>query len=148
MFKLFRKWQRRPQELPQEVLEYKTQCESLVNKYESLLDRISNYMQSEERMLRSEEDPVPSEKPQETGIFQLLLIKGELHRITDECDQLMTQGLGQPTEIILQKEAMELLIGQLQSLRQYSDQIEEALLDFEEKLLEMEEIASTRSLCN
>ncbi len=43
---------------------------------------------------------------------------------------------------------MELLISQLQNLRQYSDQIEEALLDFEEKLMEMEELASTRGLRN
>jgi hypothetical protein len=41
-----------------------------------------------------------------------------------------------------------LLISQLQNLRQYSDQIEEALLNFEEKLMEMEELASTRGLCN
>jgi hypothetical protein len=43
---------------------------------------------------------------------------------------------------------MELLISQLQNLRQYSDQIEEALLNFEEKLMEMEELASTRGLRN
>jgi hypothetical protein len=41
-----------------------------------------------------------------------------------------------------------LLIGQLQNLRQYSDQIEEALLDFEEKLMEVEELASNRGLRN
>jgi hypothetical protein len=77
-----------------------------------------------------------------------LTIKGELLRITEECDKLMYKGFREPTIAPLQKEAMELLISQLQNLRQYSDQIEEALLDFEEKLMEMEELASTRGLRN
>ena len=148
MFQLLRKWQRRSQELPEDIIDYKHQCEQLVNKYETLLDQISQYMQTEERLLGKEETEVVTPAPQDTGIFELLTIKGELLRITEECDKLMNKGFREPTIAPLQKEAMELLISQLQNLRQYSDQIEEALLDFEEKLMEMEELASTRGLRN
>jgi prefoldin subunit 5 len=148
MFQLLRKWQRRSQELPEDIIDYKHQCEQLVNKYETLLDQISQYMQTEERILGKEQAEVVIPTPQDTGIFELLTIKGELLRITEECDKLMNKGFREPTIAPLQKEAMELLIGQLQNLRQYSDQIEEALLDFEEKLMEMEELASTRGLRN
>ena len=148
MFQLLRKWQRRSQELPEDIIDYKHQCEQLVNKYETLLDQISQYMQTEERILGKEETEVVAPPPQDTGIFELLTIKGELLRITEECDKLMNKGFREPTIAPLQKEAMEMLISQLQNLRQYSDQIEEALLDFEEKLMEMEELASTRGLRN
>ena len=148
MFQLLRKWQRRSQELPEDIIDYKHQCEQLVNKYETLLDQISQYMQTEERILGKEEPEIVAPPPQDTCIFELLKIKGELLRITEECDQLMNKGFREPTISPLQKEAMELLISQLQNLRQYSDQIEEALLDFEEKLMEMEELASTRGLRN
>ena len=148
MFQLLRKWQRRSQELPEDIIDYKHQCEQLVNKYETLLDQISQYMQTEERILGKEQAEVVVPPPQDTGIFELLTIKGELLRITEECDKLMNKGFREPTIEPLQKEAMELLISQLQNLRQYSDQIEEALLDFEEKLMEMEELASTRGLRN
>jgi DNA repair exonuclease SbcCD ATPase subunit len=148
MFQLLRKWQRRSQELPEDIIDYKHQCEQLVNKYETLLDQISQYMQTEERILGKEEAEITPPPPQDMGIFELLTIKGKLLRITEECDQLMNKGFREPTIAPLQKEAMELLIGQLQNLRQYSDQIEEALLDFEEKLMEMEELASNRGLCN
>ena len=148
MFQLLRKWQRRSQELPEDIIDYKHQCEQLVNKYETLLDQISQYMQTEERILGKEQAEVVAPPPQDTGIFELLTIKSELLRITEECDKLMDKGFREPTTVPLQKEAMELLISQLQNLRQYSDQIEEALLDFEEKLMEMEELASTRGLRN
>lgn len=148
MFQLLRKWQRRSQELPEDIIDYKHQCEQLVNKYETLLDQISQYMQTEERILGKEEAEITPPLPQDMGIFELLTIKGKLLRITEECDQLMNKGFREPTIAPLQKEAMELLIGQLQNLRQYSDQIEEALQDFEEKLMEMEELASNRGLCN
>jgi len=148
MFRLLRKWQRRSQKLPEDIIDYKHQCEQLVNKYETLLDQISQYMQTEERLLGKEETEVVAPAPQDTGIFELLTIKGELLRITEECDKLMNKGFREPTIAPLQKEAMELLIGQLQNLRQYSDQIEEALLDFEEKLMEVEELASNRGLRN
>ena len=55
MFQLLRKWQRRSQELPEDIIDYKHQCEQLVNKYETLLDQISQYMQTEERILGKEE---------------------------------------------------------------------------------------------
>ena len=148
MFQLLRKWPRRSQELPEDIIDYKHQCEQLVNKYETLLDQISQYMQTEERILGKEEPEIVAPPPQDTGIFELLAIKGELLHITKECDQLMNKGFRAPAIAPLQKEAMELLISQLQNLRQYSDQIEEALLNFEEKLMEMEELASTRGLRN
>ena len=50
MFQL-RKWQRRSQELPEDIIDYKHQCEQLVNKYETLLDQISQYMQTEDASL-------------------------------------------------------------------------------------------------
>ncbi len=148
MFRLLRKWQRRSQKLPEDIIDYKHQCEQLVNKYETLLDQISQYMQTEERILGKEQAEVVTSPPQDAGIFELLTIKSELLRITEECDKLMNKGFREPAIAPLQKEAMELLISQLQNLRQYSDQIEEALLNFEEKLMEMEELASTRGLCN
>ena len=55
MFQLLRKWQRRSQELPEDIIDYKHQCEQLVNKYETLLDQISQYMQTEERILGKEQ---------------------------------------------------------------------------------------------
>ena len=58
MFQLLRKWQRRSQELPEDIIDYKHQCEQLVNKYETLLDQISQYMQTEERILGKEETEV------------------------------------------------------------------------------------------
>jgi hypothetical protein len=58
MFQLLRKWQRRSQELPEDIIDYKHQCEQLVNKYETLLDQISQYMQTEERILGKEQAEV------------------------------------------------------------------------------------------
>ena len=92
MFQLLRKWQRRSQELPEDIIDYKHQCEQLVNKYETLLDQISQYMQTEERILGKEETEVVAPPSQDTGIFELLTIKGELLRITEECDKLMNKG--------------------------------------------------------
>jgi prefoldin subunit 5 len=153
MLKLLRKLQgHRASELSDDILAYKRKCEGLVQEYESLLDRISNYMQTQERLLGTDaEPPVARPAPEirdDTSIFRLLQIKEELGQITRECDDLMSEGRLRPKTIELQEEAMSLLLGQLQSLRQYSDQIEEALLDFEEKLLELEEVASTNALCN
>ena len=78
MFQLLRKWQRRSQELPEDIIDYKHQCEQLVNKYETLLDQISQYMQTEERILGKEQAEVVVPPLQDTGIFELLTIKGEL----------------------------------------------------------------------
>ena len=75
MFQLLRKWQRRSQELPEDIIDYKHQCEQLVNKYETLLDQISQYMQTEERILGKEQAEVVVPPPQDTGIFELLTIK-------------------------------------------------------------------------
>lgn len=138
--------------LPGEIAEYKDACEQLIYKYEHLLQQISDYMSNNHDVLAINEQkikPPPDDSDKfHLNSFLFLSIKKELSQITQECDSLLEQGTHRLVTVQDPGKAMNILISQLKELRTYSDQIEEALLDFEEKLMEMEELVASRSLHN
>ncbi len=137
----------------QEISDYKESCDELVGKYEHLLKQISEYMQENQVVLRSFEQngrllpQAPSDQVQ-LNTFSLLSIKDELVQITSECESLLSRGSSHLNTNTAYEKTIEVLLSQLRELRRYSEQIEEALGEFEDKLLKMEEVLSEHSLCN
>jgi len=137
----------------EEIKSYKTACDSLVSKYETLLKQISEYMQENQQPLHTfeQEGQFPangfSEEVQ-LNTFSLLSIKDELINITDECEHLLHQGSTQLSSYSPYEKTVKALLVQLKELRKYSEQIEDALEEFEDKLLKMEEVLSANSLWN
>lgn len=136
-----------------EVKMYKDFCDVLVGKYETLLQQISDYMQENQQPLRSfeKEGQILTDDFLENfqlNTFSLLAIKDELTNITDECDTLLYQGSTQLSHYAPYEKTVEALLNQLKQLRKYSEQIEGALGELEDKLLKMEEILSANSLWN
>ncbi len=137
----------------EEIKSYKTACGSLVNKYKTLLKQISEYMQENQQPLHTfeQEDQFPANGFSEgfqLNTFSLLSIKDELTNITHECEHLLHQGSTQFSSYSPYEKTIEALLAQLKELRKYSEQIEGALEEFEDKLLKMEEVLSANSLWN
>ncbi|MBF0280305.1 MAG: hypothetical protein HQM13_21080 [SAR324 cluster bacterium] len=137
----------------EEIKTYKTACDSLVGKYETLLKQISEYMQENQQPLDNfeQEGQIPSDKLTENfhlNTFSLLSIKDELTHITHECEDLLQQGSTQLSNYSPYEKTVEALLTQLKELRKYSEQIGGALGEFEDKLLKMEEVLSANSLWN
>ena len=136
-----------------EVKQYKNACETLVGKYEGLLKQISNYMEDSQKPLHSfEKDglfaPEVALEQFQLNTFSLLAIKEELGKITHECETLLHHGSIQLSHCSPYEKTVKILLKQLKALRKYSDQIEDALSEFEKKLLKMEEVLSDHSLWN
>ncbi|MBF0240219.1 MAG: hypothetical protein HQM12_21150 [SAR324 cluster bacterium] len=89
-----------------------------------------------------------TEEIEQLNSFSFFAIRDELHHITEECESLLSRGKGQSESIPQQEQTMKILMTQLQELRKYSEQIEIALKEFEDRLIEMEESLAARSLCN
>ena len=137
----------------EEIKTYKIACDSLVSKYETLLKEISEYMQENQQPLHSFEGDgqIPANGFSEhfqLNTFSLLAIKDELTDITHECENLLHQGSTQLSHYSPYEKTIEALLTQLKELRKYSEQIEGALGEFEDKLLKMEEVLSANSLWN
>ncbi|MBF0288485.1 MAG: hypothetical protein HQM14_11770 [SAR324 cluster bacterium] len=136
-----------------EIKTYKSACDDLVNKYEILLKQISEYMQENQLPLRTFEQNghIPeNDFPEDFHLntFSLLTIKDQLVEITHECEDLLNQGSSRLSNYSSHEQTIKTLLTQLRELRKYSEQIEGALGEFEDKLLKMEEVLAENSLCN
>ena len=134
-----------------EVAQYRKDCEQLIHKYEDLLQHISDYMRSNRDLLYTPEHEMfflEENNPLALNSFSFFSIKSELSDITEDCESLLARGVERLSELQARNTTIKILTAQLKELRKYSDQIETALGEFEDKLLKMEEALAERSLCN
>lgn len=134
---------------PKYVQTFRKDCESLVERYNSLLKDISSYMKDHSKL--QEDDPENSELSltyHDTDSFYLISIKDDLAILTADCKQLLEKVVENPVDSEFYNDAIEQYLNQLQELRQYSVQIETALYEYEEKIMKIEEEISNKTLCN
>jgi ribosomal protein S15P/S13E len=134
---------------PKYVQTFRKDCESLVERYNSLLKDISSYMKDHSKL--QENDPENSELSlayHDTDSFYLVSIKNDLAILTADCEQLLEKVVENPVDSEFYNDAIEQNLNQLQELRQYSVQIETALYEYEEKIMKIEEEISNKTLCN
>ena len=134
---------------PKYVQTFRKDCESLVERYNSLLKDISSYMKDHSKL--QEDDPVNSELSltyHDTDSFYLISIKDDLAILTADCKQLLEKVIDNPVDSELHNEAIEQYLNQLQEMRQYSVQIETALHEYEKNIMKIEEEISNNTLCN
>jgi hypothetical protein len=134
---------------PKYVQIFRKDCESLVERYNSLLKDISSYMKDHSKL--QEDDPEISELSltyNDTDSFYLISIKDDLASLTADCKQLLEKVVKNPVHSELHNDVIEQYLNQLQELRQYSVQIETALHEYEENIMKIEEEISNKTLCN
>ena len=128
---------------------FRIDCESLVERYNSLLEDISSYMRNHSKV--QENNPEISEISlayHDSDSFYFISIKDDLAILTGDCKQLLEEFIENPVDSQLHNEAIEQYLNQLQELRKYSVQIETALHEYEEKIMKIEEEISNNTLCN
>ena len=135
--------------IPKEVQVFRNDCEKLVERYNTLLKAISEYMKDHSKP--NHEDPENSAitlSYYDTDSFFLISIKEDLEILTNDCEELLEKGVEHPVDIQLQNGAIEQNLKQLRELRRYSEQIETALDEYEENIMKIEEEISNNTLCN
>ena len=135
--------------LPKDIQIFRKDCDTLIERYNTLLEEISEYMKDHSKM--HEDDPENSNlilSYQDTDSFFLISIKDKLANLTDDCEVLLEKGAQQPSETQPHNNAIEQYLNQLQKLRRYSEQIETALHEYEENIMKIEEEISNNTLCN
>ena len=138
-----------PKKIPKEVQLFKSDCEKLVERYNTLLKEISEYMK--EHSKPNHEDPENSAitlSYYDTDSFFLISIKEDLEILTNDCEELLEKGVKHPEDVHLQSGVIEQNLKQLRELRRYSEQIETALDEYEENIMKIEEEISNNTLCN
>ena len=138
-----------PKNIPKEVQIFRNDCEKLVERYNTLLKEISEYMKDHSKP--NHEDPENSAitlSYYDTDSFFLISIKEDLEILTNDCEELLEKGMEHTREIQLQNGAIEQNLDQLRELRRYSEQIETALDEYEENIMKIEEEISNNTLCN
>ena len=138
-----------PKKDPKEVRIFRNDCEKLVERYNTLLKEISEYMKDHSKP--NHEDPENSAitlSYYDTDSFFLISIKEDLEILTNDCEELLEKGVVHPGDIQLQTGAIEQNLKQLRELRRYSEQIETALDEYEENIMKIEEEISNNTLCN
>ena len=138
-----------PKKLSKEVQVFRSDCDKLVDRYNSLLKEISEYMKDHSKP--NHEDPENSAITLsycDTDSFFLISIKEDLETLTNDCEELLEKGVKQPVDIQLKNGAIEQNIKQLKELRRYSEQIETALDEYEENIMKIEEEISNNTLCS
>ena len=138
-----------PKKIPKEVQVFRNDCEKLVERYNTLLKEISEYMKDHSKP--NHDDPENSAitlSYYDTDSFFLISIKEDLEILTNECEELLEKGVEHPGDIQLQNGAIEQNLKQLRELRRYSEQIETALDEYEENIMKIEEEISNNTLCN
>jgi len=135
--------------LPEDLLVFRKDCESLVERYNTILKEISSYMKDHSK--NNEDD---SENTglvlsyQDTDSFYIISIKKDLATLTDDCKNLLDKSKKNSDFSQFHKEANKHYINQLKELRQYSVQIETALDEYEKNIMKIEEEISNETLCN
>ena len=135
--------------LPKDIQIFRKDCDTLVERYNTLLEEISEYMKNHSKL--HEHDPENSSlilTYQDTDSFFLITIKDELSNLTDDCEMLLEKVPQQPSETQRHNDAIEQYLNQLHELRRYSEQIENALHKYEENIMKIEEEISNNTLCN
>lgn len=138
-----------PKKIPEEVQVFRCDCKKLVERYNTLLKEISEYMKDHSKP--NHEDPENSAitlSYYDTDSFFLISIKEDLEILTNDCEELLEKGVEHPGDIQLQNGAIEQNLKQLRELRRYSEQIETALDEYEENIMKIEEEISNNTLCN
>ena len=138
-----------PKKIPKEVQVFRNDCEKLVERYNSLLKEISEYMKDHSKP--NYEDPENSAITLsyfDTDSFFLISIKEDLEILTNDCEELLEKGVSHPEVIQLENNVIEQNLKQLRELRRYSEQIESALDEYEENIMKIEEEISNNTLCN
>ena len=138
-----------PKKVPKEIQVFRNDCEKLVERYNTLLKEISEYMKDHSKP--NHEDPENSSitlSYYDTDSFFLISIKEDLEILTNDCEELLEKGVRHPGDIQLQNGAIEQNLKQLRELRRYSEQIETALDEYEENIMKIEEEISNNTLCN
>ena len=138
-----------PKKIPKEVQVFRNDCEELVERYNTLLKEISEYMKDHSKP--NHEDPENSAITLsyfDTDSFFLISIKEDLEILTNDCEELLEKGVAHPVGIQLQNGAIEQNLKQLRELRRYSEQIETALDEYEENIMKIQEEISNNTLCN
>ena len=135
--------------LPKEIQTFRKDCESLVERYNSLLKEISSYMKDHNKLQEGDpENSVLSLTYHDTDSFYLISIKEDLAILTADCKQLLEKVVENPADSQLHNETIEQYLNQLKELREYSVQIETALHEYEENIMKIEEEISNNTLCN
>ena len=136
--------------LPKDIQIFRKDCDTLIERYNTMLEEISEYMKDHSKM--HEDDQENSSlilSYQDTDSFFLISIKDELANLTDDCEVLLEKGAQQqPSETRPYNNAIEQYLIQLHKLRLYSEQIETALHEYEENIMKIEEEMSNNTLCN
>ena len=138
-----------PKKVSKEIQVFRNDCEKLVERYNTLLKEISEYMKDHSKP--NHEDPENSAitlSYYDTDSFFLISIKEDLEILTNDCEELLEKGVEHPGDIQLQNGAIEQNLIQLRELRRYSEQIETALDEYEENIMKIEEEISNNTLCN
>ena len=138
-----------PKKIPKEVQVFRSDCEKLVERYNTLLKEISEYMKDHSKP--THEDPENSDITLsycDTDSFFLISIKEDLETLTNDCEVLLEKGVRHPEDIQPQNGVIEQNLKQLRELRRYSEQIETALDEYEENIMKIEEEISNNTLCN
>ena len=138
-----------PKKVPKEVQLFRSDCEKLVERYNMLLKEISEYMKDHSKP--NHQDPENSAiilSYYDTDSFFLISIKEDLEILTNDCEELLEKGVRNPADISLQNSVMEQNLKKLRELRRYSEQIETALHEYEENIMQIEEEISNNTLCN
>ena len=138
-----------PKKVPKEIQLFRSDCEKLVERYNILLKEISEYMK--DHSTPNHQDPENSAiilSYYDTDSFFLISIKEDLEILTNDCEELLEKGVRHPADISLQNSVIEQNLKQLRELRRYSEQIETALHEYEENIMQIEEEISNNTLCN
>ena len=138
-----------PKKVPKEVQVFRSDCEKLVERYNTLLKEISEYMKDHSRPNQEDsENSAITLSYYDTDSFFLISIKEDLEILTNDCEKLLEKGVRNPGDIQLQNGIIEQNLKQLRELRSYSEQIETALDEYAENIMKNEEEISNNTLCN
>ncbi len=138
-----------PKNIPKEVQVFRSDCEKLVERYNTLLKEISEYMKDHSKPnLEDPENSAITLSYYDTDSFFLISIKEDLETLTNDCEELLEKGVRHTEDIQLQNGVIEQNLNQLRELRRYSEQIETALDEYEENIMKIEEEISNNTLCN
>ena len=86
-----------PKKIPKEVQVFRSDCEKLVERYNTLLKEISEYMKDHSKP--NHEDPENSAitlSYYDTDSFFLISIKEDLEILTNDCEELLEKGVEHP----------------------------------------------------
>jgi len=135
--------------LPEDLLVFRKDCESLVDRYNTILKEISSYMKDHSKVNEDDSENTGLVLSyQDTDSFYIISIKEDLANLTDDCKNLLEKSTQNSDFSKMHKEANKHYINQLKELRQYSVQIETALHEYEKNIMKIEEEISNETLCN